>query len=443
MKQYASVISGAETERYVRAVIRNIDKVINDLYDQKSSVIINNKLHTFGWADSFRLLIDGFDDCPLAYRNLILNSAGAVYDSCSLAVPLYLLTLQGLFSKKTDLTPEKLHQDVQHLMGGRKRTSSKFVKELWRKTIQDESTRRSFESICRAVDEAGALGTIEIKSGRFFQIATSSGVTISATLSAEFQARVAPIINLEDCKIIVVDGAVHSVSDLNRVLTHANETKSNMAIFASQFSSDVLNTLVVNWNSGRLKVLPLEFLKELDDLNQAPDLAMISGTVIITNDNGRTMTSIEEEEIHEVKSLLVDGQRRKCEITLDQKNIARMLTLRADIQKKRDDEQVQDVKDILSNRLARLTSRKTIVTLPCDITELGIAKDRTSDLFKLIKACSNEGVVCVSSVYKSIPMKTSTLPQYLPAFSTKLAILKAAADYKQINKIGALILVDR
>ena len=443
MKQYASVISGAETERYVRAVARNIDKVINDLHNQKSSVIINNRLHTFGWSDSFRLLIDGLDDCPLAYRNLILNSAGTIYDSCSLAVPLYLLVLQGLFSKKTDLTPEKLHQDVQYLMARAKRTSSKFVKELWQKTIQDESTRGSFESICRAVDEAGSLGTIEIKSGRFFQIVTSSGVTISATLSAEFQARVAPTINLEDCKIIIVDGAVHSVSDLNRVLTHANETKSNMAIFASQFSSDVLNTLVVNWNNGRLKVLPLEFLKELEDLNQASDLAMISGTVMISNDNGRSMTSIEEEEIREVKSLLADGLRRKCEITLDQKNIARMLTLRADIQKKRDNERVQDVKDILSNRLARLTSRKTIVTLSCDIAELGIAKDRTSDLFKLIKACSNEGIVCVSSIYESVSMKASTLPQHLPAFSTKLAILKAVSDYKQINKIGALILQDR
>ena len=41
-----------------------------------------------------------------------------------------------------------------------------------------------------------------------------------------------------------------------------------------------------------------------------------------------------------------------------------MLTLRADIQKKRDEETTQDVKDVLSNRLARLTSRKTTVTLP-------------------------------------------------------------------------------
>ena len=293
--------AGPESDRYARLMLRSIDQIIDDLSNCRSSVIINNKLHTFGWADSFRMLIEGFDDCPLAYRNLVLNSAHAVYDSCPLAVPLYLLTLQGLFSKNPNVTPEKLRQNVQQLINGRKRTTSKFVKELWQKTIQDEFTSRSFQSICKAIDEAGSLGTIEIIAGGIFQIATSNGITISATLATEFQARVAPIISLENCKIVIVDGAVNSISDLNRVLTHANETKSNMAIFASQFSNDVLNTLIVNWNNGKLKVVPLEFLKELNDLNQASDLATVSGTVMISNDNGRMMTSIEEEEIHEVK----------------------------------------------------------------------------------------------------------------------------------------------
>jgi len=443
MKRYISVVSGNESEKQILALLHNVNQVLDNLHHHKSSAIINHKLYTFGWSDTFRLLVEELNDCPLVYRNLILNSAHAVYSRCPLAVQLYLLTLKSLFNKNNGLTPEIFEAYAGELRKCSKRTTSDFVKEMWENTLQDELTKDNFENICHAVSAAGSLGVIEIKPGRYFEAKTSCGISVSASLPVEFNSRVAPIINLEDCKIVVVDGAVLSISDLNRVLTYANETKSNMAIFASQFSNDVLNTLIVNWNNGRLKVIPLEFLRELNDLNQAVDLATITSTAMVSKDNGKTLTTIEEEEIQEVKSLNVDSTKRKCEIILHQKNINSLLALRSDIQRKRDEETVQDVKDILAVRLARLTSRKTTITLPYKKEEIGITKDRISDLFSLIKACSNEGISSISSLYGDITKHPHPrLPSHLPTISAQLAILRAVSDFNQINKIGALILLD-
>ena len=443
MKQYISVMSGDESEKQARILLRNINDVLESLQNHKSSVIINHKLHTFGWADTFRLLVEELNDCPMVYRNLVLNSAYSVYNRCPLAVQLYLLALKAMFGKNNGVTAESLKSDARELEENSRRTTSDFVKQIWQNTIQDELTKNNFVNICHAVNSAGALGMIEIKSGRYFETETSCGVSVSASLSREFNTRVAPIINLEDCKIVIVDGAVLNVSDLNKILTNANEARSNVAIFASQFSNDVLNTLIVNWNNGRLKVVPLEFLSELNDLNQAVDLATITGTTMVSKDSGRTLTTIEEEEIKEVKSISINSVKQKCEIILHQKSISRLLRLRSEIQKKRDNEAVQDVKDILATRLARLTSRKTTITLPCERAEYGIAKDRTSDLFKLIKGCSNEGISPMLSLYKSVSKNVHPrLPTHLPTTSARLAILRAISDYEQINKIGALILLD-
>ena len=442
MRHYASVYSGDEAKKITRDARQAIHDVIQSLQSWESSMIVGKRLYTFGWPDSFRLLIEGLDNCPLVYRNLVLNSAEAVYRRCPLAVSLYLITLEKMLAGRlADAT--QLRETVDQLVINRRRVSSKEAKSAWRKTIHDDFTREIFEDLSSAVDKTGALGTIEVKGGRYSNVEIYEGISVAAKLAPAFQSQVAGIIHLTDCKVVIVDGAILDISELNRLLVYANESKSSIAIFASQFSDDILNTLVVNWNNGRLKAVPIIFESTLNDLNQPGDVATVVGGRLISKDCEYSITLLNEEELPTVKSITVNNVSKKCDLILDSDGLSRAFFLRNEIQKKREKEKIEDVKNILSARLAKLTSRKTIITIKCDIEESGIVKDRISDLFSFIKCCANESIVSGASIYSAVEQQdTSGLPTFLPAFSAKIAIFKAIADAEQINKIGALILMD-
>ena len=442
MRHYASVYSGDDAKRITRNARRSISRLIKNLQSYESSMIIGKRLYTFGWSDSFRLLIEGLEDCPLVYRNLILNSAQAVYLRCPLAVPLYLLTLEKMLAGRL-IDVEQLKITIDRLVTDRKRVSSKNARAVWRDTIQDNFTYETFDELSIAVDRTGALGTIEVRSGRYSNVEVYEGVSVAAKIAPAFQSRIANFIHLDDCKIVIVDGAILDISELNKLLVYANESKTRLVIFASQFSDDILNTLIINWSTGRLKVVPMIFDNALNNINQPGDLATVTGSKLISKDCEYSLTLLEEEDLATIKSITANNTMEKCEIVLDSAGLSRTFSLRSEIQKKRDTEKIEDIKNIFSDRLARLTSRKTVITIKCDIEEYGIVKDRISDLFSFIKCCANESVVSGEQIYELIKQDdTRDLPAFLPAFSAKIAIFKAIADFEQINKIGALILID-
>ena len=443
MEPYALIYTGNEADLLSIKALKAIDNVTAKLEAHKSSIIIGNKLHTLGWSDTFRMLVEGLDDCPLVYRNLILNSAYAIHGRYPVAVPLYLITLQQLFRNKS-LEKTELQKIIHGLIWSKKRVSSLLVKKTWKRTVQDELTKSNFGMICRAIDEAGALGTIEIRQGKHSKVETHDGISVAAELHPIFCSSVGDRIQLDDCKIVIVDGAILSVGELNRLLTYASESKTSVVIFATKFSDDVLNTLAVNWHTGKLRVVPMLLGDELNDLNQGADLASITSTVFVSKEMGNSITEIDEEDIRGVKSIMVDNIKKKCEIIVNDECLGRVLTLRAEIQTKFLKQEVGDIKDVLSKRLGRLTGRKTTITIACDSEEIGLIRDRAANLFSFVKSCANEGVVEMGGIYQKLSYgKTTHLSQFLPAQSVKLSILKAIADFEQVNKVGALILVDR
>ena len=127
MEPYALIYTGNEADLLSIKALKAIDNVTAKLEAHKSSIIIGNKLHTLGWSDTFRMLVEGLDDCPLVYRNLILNSAYVIHGRYPLAVPLYLITLQQLFRNKS-LEKIELQKIIHGLTWSKKRVSSSLAK---------------------------------------------------------------------------------------------------------------------------------------------------------------------------------------------------------------------------------------------------------------------------------------------------------------------------
>ena len=443
MNSYVSVYAGDEIRALTTRAIKSIDNVIAQLQNHKSSIVVGNKLHTLGWIDSLRLAVNGLDTCPLAYRNMILNSSHRIYLNYPLAVPLYLLTLKQLFNDKT-IDVLELEQYTKKMNAQKKRASSNAIKRAWKKTVQDELTIENFDIICSALDSAGSLGSLEVKRGPSFTSSIHEGISVSAYLDPIFSANVGGCIQLNDCIVLIVEGAILNVSEINRLLVYASESDTPLVIFATKFSNDVANTLAINWQSGKLRVLPLIVGHELNDLNQCSDLASVTSTVFINKDSSISISEINESDLKRVKGIVVDNTKKKCEMIIDEKMIGSTLTLRARIKEDTKEELVDDIRDILNARLARLSSRRVILTVKCEAEELEIIKDRVSSLFSFIKCCAVEGVIKTEDVYKMLNIKKDGhLTSILSCQSVKLAIARAISDYRQITKIGAALIIDK
>jgi len=443
MNSYVSVYAGEEVRALTTRTIKSIDGVIDQLQNHKSSIVVGNKLHTLGWIDSLRLAVNGFDTCPLAYRNMILNSSHRIYLNYPLAVPLYLLALKQLFSDKT-IDVLGLEECIKKMNAQKKRASSNTIKRAWKKTIQDELTIENFDVICDALDSAGSLGSLEVKRGPAFASSVHEGVSISAYLDPIFSANVGEYIQLNDCIVLIVEGAILNVGEINRLLVHASESNTPLVIFATRFSNDVANTLATNWQSGKLQVLPLVVNHGLNDLNQCSDLASITSTVFINKDSGISISEVNENDLKRIKGIVVDNTKKKCEMIINEKMIGNTLTLRARIKQDTKEELVDDIRNILNARLARLSSRRVILTVKCEAEELEIIKDRVSSLFSFIKCCAVEGVIETDGVYEALNIKKDDhLTSALSCHSVKLAISRAISDYRQITKIGAALIIDK
>ena len=444
MKQHYTVVhTGDASKKLKRDALSSLALLSDNLKQGKNSIIFGNRLYNLGCLDAFRFLVEGLDDCPLAYRNLILNSAHTIHRNCAVTVPLYLAALQYFLGCVNPPELEQIEADLLKLLITKKRIASTSAKRQWKKAVYDNQILENFDFLSEALDVAGALGTIEIKQDKYFCLEVYDGVQISAHLSPVFAARISPLIELSDCKIVVVDGIIKDVSSLNRLLVYASESKTNVALFATGFSDDVLNTLIQNWIQGRLSALPMVFNNDLNDVNQLYDFSKIIGSTPVTKDNGLTLSTISEEDIPSIKKISVNNFKRTCDLTCDEQTLTRVFNLRVELQAKKLEENIQDIQNIISTRLAKLASRKVVIKVPCDPEELGILQDRIASLLTFVKCCAIQQVITTEDLNSFLKLDLPPqYPQILPAGAVKLSIRRAFSDYHHISKIGALILTD-
>ena len=170
MKQHYTVVhTGDASKKLKRDALSSLALLSDNLKQGKNSIIFGNRLYNLGCLDAFRFLVEGLDDCPLAYRNLILNSAHTIHRNCAVTVPLYLAALQYFLGCVNPPELEQIEADLLKLLITKKRIASTSAKRQWKKAVYDNQILENFDFLSEALDVAGALGTIEIKQDKYLQ----------------------------------------------------------------------------------------------------------------------------------------------------------------------------------------------------------------------------------------------------------------------------------
>ena len=90
----------------------------------------------------------------------------------------------------------------------------------------------------------------------------------------------------KDANVVLIDGAIMEISEINSFMELAHKTKEPYILFARTIGDDVLNTIHTNNLRESFTIIPIEVPMEEKTLNMLKDLSVITGATIASSDMG-------------------------------------------------------------------------------------------------------------------------------------------------------------
>jgi len=254
---------------------------------------------------------------------------------------------------------------------------------------------------------SGEKDALEYSSGSFFQD-VFSGFNL-------------PFVKVLNPRVICIDGFIESISEIHRVLEDASESKEQIILFVRGLSEDVLHTLKVNYDRGTLAVIPIIVKYEIHGINLLNDVAVVSGSDLISSLKGQLINSIDIFSFSRVDSVditstgvMIENKKTKNQVDLQIRRLQEKI-LESDI---------SSVKEILTRRIQSLGINRTLIKLTDkDKKRKVLDVDRC---LRAVKAAANHGIAqWEGKIY--------------PLSSIKCGDFYANKFYKDLSSLGAVI----
>lgn len=113
--------------------------------------------------------------------------------------------------------------------------------------------------------------------------------------------------NRSNVKILLVDGLIEKISELDKILSKSFETKIPMVMIAQGFSEEVIATLHSNNTRGNFDILPVKLEQALETLNVLNDIAVVSGCDVVSSLKGEMLTFVNYDALSVVDKISLTG----------------------------------------------------------------------------------------------------------------------------------------
>lgn len=112
----------------------------------------------------------------------------------------------------------------------------------------------------------------------------------------------------QDVRLLIVDGLIENVSEIDVVLNRCHFDSCAMVIVARGFSPDVINTLRVNRARGTLNVMPVTAEFDVETVNVLIDIATVVGCDVVSSLKGELISTVRFDDLVSAKRVLCMGR---------------------------------------------------------------------------------------------------------------------------------------
>ena len=184
-------------------------------------------------------------------------------------------------------------------------------------------------------------------------------------------------------KVLLVDGMIEKVSELDKVLTKSFETKTPMVLIAQGFSEEVIATLHANNNRGSFDIMPIRLEQSLEALNMLNDIAVVSGCDVVSTLKGELLTYVNYDSLPVVDKVSLTEKVITIHNNNTRGNVIAHLNYLSNRRKDQaEGASVSDLADLTTKRIQNLLAHIVKINIP-----KGAANRFKGPIDNAIRAC--------------------------------------------------------
>ncbi len=276
----------------------------------------------------------------------------------------------------------------------KKITSKEEIAQVATISAQDQKIG---EIISETITKVGKDGVITIEEGKTTEITVEykEGMVFDKGFASPYMVTDTDRMeaSLEDPYILITDKKISSMQDLLPFLEKFVAVSKTLVIIAEEVEGEALATLILNKLRGSFNVLAVGapgFGERRKEMLQ--DIAILTGSVVISDDTGRKFDSVEIEDLGRAarvtstkdSTLIVDGKGEKAKI---EDRVAQLKREIASSDSEFDKEKLQE-------RLAKLVGGVAVINVGATTeVELKEKKERAIDALAATRSAYEEGIV--------------------------------------------------
>jgi len=367
-------------------------EISNNLKDNvkviADSIVKNIKNETLIEVSNNRAILLSEEDCLRAISKMSVdNSKRILWEmisreayKCEQASPF------SSFLFLCELAEKEIEKKVS------KKMTAEALSEICRDLLGENLGKAFFDAI--SISGPNAIIQVEETSGQTF-IKMNDCIEIAASIPGEFGEK----IELRDVNFFTFDGVIEKVADINRLLEDLSQKDEAGILLARGFGYEVVSTLLYNWRTKKLKVIPASISGDLLDNFLFIDIPnVLGGNRIGLDDIWKERAGcIDQIEIEKGKIIINDAKLSRSSNAISKKIID-------------DSPQDPSSKEWASMRARRISSRKIVISLGREFGGLkGLVKDRIQLLVRFILFSRKHGISIVNLMGKDIIIPSHSL----------------------------------
>lgn len=283
------------------------------------------------------------------------------------------------------------------------RSKLDLIKSLEKKNFSKE-VLDSLKSIIDMTSTKTRVSVKKSKSSRIF-VEISEGYRFNADRCIKNSD-----VELKNLKVCCIDGYIESVSEIHHLLTHFSDTKQAVVLFFRGASDDVLNTIKVNFDRKTLVLIPYIVPFDLNNVNTLVDIAVVSGTDVVSSTKGQVISSIDISQLGSLESCYLSSSN----IVAKNSKTSSRVKLHVENLRSKMEERLES-QDFISKRISSLSSSCIDINIPDDIN-FSSTSSQFDEGIRIISSVINKSYMpntVANKYYESWVSQTSNCEQFL------------------------------